>query len=97
MAGVYSAVLQYLKAVQATGSTDADTVRAFMLRTPMQDVFLRHGKLLPNGRMLNDMLLARIKAPAESHGPWDYYRITGIVPGEQAFRKLTDSKCPLRK
>ena len=96
-AGVYSAVLQYLKAVQATQSTDADTVRAHMLRTPMQDVFLRHGRLLPNGRMLNDMLLARIKAPAESHAPWDYYRITGVVPGEQAFRKLADSKCPLRK
>jgi len=96
-AGVYSAVLEYLKAVQATNSNDADTVRAYMLRTPMQDVFLRHGKLLPNGRMLNDMLLARIKAPAESHGPWDYYQITGMVPGEQAFRELADSKCPLGK
>lgn len=96
-AGVYSAVLEYLKAVQATGSTDADTVRAYMLRTPMEDVFLHNGKLLPNGRMLNDMLLARIKAPAESQGRWDYYQITGVVPGEQAFRKLADSKCPLPK
>ena len=96
-AGVYSAVVEYLKAVKATNSTDADTVRSYMLRTPMEDVFLRHGKLLPNGRMLNDMLLARIKSPAESHAPWDYYQITGVVPGEQAFRKLADSKCPLRK
>ena len=96
-AGVYSAVIEYLKAVKATNSTDADTVRSYMLRTPMEDVFLRHGKLLPNGRMLNDMLLARIKSPAESHAPWDYYQITGVVPGEQAFRKLADSKCPLRK
>ena len=96
-AGVYSAVLEYLKAVQGTGSTDADVVRAYMLNTPMADVFLRNGKLLPNGRMLNDMLLARIKTPAESHYPWDYYHITGVVPGEQAFRKLADSKCPLRK
>lgn len=96
-AGVYSAVLEYLRAVQATGTTDADRVREFMLRTPMQDVFLRNGKLLPNGRMLTDMLLARIKAPSESHYPWDYYRIAGVVPGEQAFRKLADSKCPLRR
>ena len=96
-AGVYSAVVEYLKAVKATNSTDADTVRSYMLRTPMEDVFLRHGKLLPNGRMLNDMLLARIKSPAESHAHWDYYQITGVVPGEQAFRKLDDSKCPLRK
>jgi len=96
-AGVYSAVLEYLKAVQATGSTDADVVRSYMLRTPMDDVFLRHGKLLPNGQMLHDMMLAQIKSPAESHQPWDYYQITGVVPGNEAFRSLADSGCPLRK
>ena len=96
-AGVYSAVTQYLKAVQATGSKDADTVRDYMRRTPMEDVFLRHGKLLPNGRMLNDMLLVRIKTPAESKGPWDYFQITGVVPGEDAFRKLSASACPMVK
>ena len=96
-AGVYSAVLEYLKAVQATGSNEADTVRSYMLRTPMDDVFLKHGKLLPNGQMLHDMLLAQIKTPAESHYPWDYYDITGVVPGGEAFRKLADSGCPLRK
>jgi len=96
-AGVYSAVTQYLKAVQATGSTDADTIRAYMLKTPMEDVFLRHGKLLPNGRMLHDMLLGQIKAPAASKYPWDYYTITGVIPGQDAFRKLAVSKCPLVK
>lgn len=96
-AGVYSAVLQYLKAVQATNSTDADTVRDYMRRTPMHDAFLRNGKLLPNGRMLHDMLLAQIKAPGDSHYPWDYLTITGVVPGEDAFRKLAVSKCPLLK
>lgn len=96
-AGVYSAVLQYLKAVQTTGSTDADTIRGYMQKTPMEDVFLRNGKLLPNGRMLHDMLLGQIKAPGESHYPWDYYKIVGVVPGEDAFRKLAVSKCPLLK
>lgn len=96
-AGIYSAVTQYLRAVQATGSTDADTIRAYMLKTPMEDVFLRNGKLLPNGRMLHDMLLGRIKAPAESHYPWDYYTITGVVPGKDAFRTLEASKCKLPK
>ncbi len=96
-AGVYSAVTQYLKAVQATGSKDADTVRAHLHATPMEDAFLRHGKLLPNGRMLNDMLLVRIKTPAESKAPWDYFTITGVVPGEDAFRKLSASACPLVK
>ncbi|MGI4955674.1 MAG: ABC transporter substrate-binding protein [Janthinobacterium lividum] len=95
-AGVYSAVTQYLRAVQAVG-TDADKVRAHMLATPMQDVFLQNGKLLPNGRMLHDMFLARIKSPADSTGPWDIFTFTGTVPGQDAFRKLADSKCPLLK
>ena len=96
-AGVYSAVSQYLKAVAATGSKDAATVRDHLRSTPLEDVFLRHGKLLPNGRMLTDMLLVRIKTPAESKGPWDYFQITGVVPGEDAFRKVADSQCPLLK
>ncbi len=96
-AGVYSAVTQYLRAVQAVGSTDTEKVRAHMLATPMQDVFLQNGKLLPNGRMLHDMFLARIKSPAESKEPWDFFAFTGTVPGEDAFRKLADSKCPLLK
>jgi branched-chain amino acid transport system substrate-binding protein len=96
-AGVYSAVTQYLRAVQAVGSTDTEKVRAHMLATPMQDVFLQNGKLLRNGRMLHDMFLARIKSPAESKEPWDFFAFTGTVPGEDAFRKLADSKCPLLK
>ena len=96
-AGVYSAVTQYLKAVKATGSTNADMVRATMLKTPMEDVFLQNGKLLPNGRMLHDMFLARIKSPAESTGPWDLFTITGTVPGAEAFRTLAASKCTIGK
>ena len=96
-AGVYSAVTQYLRAAQAVGSADTEKVRAHMLATPMQDVFLQNGKLLPNGRMLHDMFLARIKSPAESKEPWDFFAFTGTVPGEDAFRKLADSKCPLLK
>ena len=96
-AGVYSAVLQYLSAIKATSSTDADKVRAYLLATPMNDVFLQNGKLLPNGRMLHDMFLARIKSPAQSKGPWDFFEFVGEVPGADAFRKLSESKCPLTK
>jgi len=96
-AGVYSAVLQYLKAIKATNSTDAVVIRDYMRRTPMHDAFLRNAELLPNGRMLHDMLLAKIKSPSESRYPWDYLTITGVVPGEEAFRKLSISKCPLIK
>ena len=96
-AGVYSAVLQYLSAIKATNGTDADKVRAHLLSVPMNDVFLQNGKLLPNGRMLHDMFLARIKSPAQSKSAWDFFEIVGEVPGADAFRKLSESKCPLTK
>jgi branched-chain amino acid transport system substrate-binding protein len=93
--GVYSGVLQYLKAVQAAGSKDADKVVAQMRKMPIDDMFSRHGKLLPNGRMIHDMYLAEVKSPAESKAPWDYYKILSVIPADQAFRPLADSKCPL--
>lgn len=96
-AGIYSAVTQYLKAVKAVGSTDPDMVRAYMQATPLNDVFVKDGKLLPNGRMVHDMFLARIKSPAESKEPWDFLTFIGTVPGDEAFRKLSESKCPLVK
>ena len=95
-AGVYSAVLNYLKAVRATDSTDADTVRDWLRDQPIDDAFARHGRLLPNGRFIHDMLVARVKTPAESKYPWDYYDVLGVVPGAEAFRSIEQSKCKLR-
>ncbi len=96
-AGVYSAVLEYLRAVRATGGTEAEKVRAWMLATPLEDVFLQHGQLLPNGRMRHDMFLARIKSPTQSTEPWDVFEFVGTVPAAEAFRPLADSACPLVK
>ncbi len=95
-AGVYSAVLNYLRAVKATGSTKAEIVRDWLRRAPIEDAFARNGRLLANGRFIHDMLLARIKTPEQSHAPWDYYEITGTVPAAEAFRAPADSKCPLK-
>jgi branched-chain amino acid transport system substrate-binding protein len=95
-AGVYSAVSQYLKAVQATGSKDSDTVRDYLRHTPIEDVFAHHGRLLANGSMIHDMMVGQIKTPGESKKPWDYYNILGVVPADQAYRGIDDSKCKLR-
>ena len=95
-AGVYSAVSQYLRAVRETGSARAETVRDHLRQAPIEDMFAHHGRLLPNGSMIHDMMLGRIKAPAESKGPWDYYDILGVVPAAEAFRGIEESKCKLR-
>jgi branched-chain amino acid transport system substrate-binding protein len=95
--GVYSAVLQYLKAVQAVGSKDADKVRAKMMEMPIDDLFARNGRLLPNGRLVHDMYLIEVKAPEQSKYAWDYYKILATIPAAQAFHSIDETKCPLVK
>jgi branched-chain amino acid transport system substrate-binding protein len=94
-AGTYSSVTQYLKAVQAAGTTDGDAVTKKMHEMPVDDFFARGGHVLPNGRMVHDMYLFQVKTPAESKGPWDYYKKLATIPGDQAFFSLKDSGCNL--
>jgi branched-chain amino acid transport system substrate-binding protein len=95
-AGVYSAVTQYLKAVKATGSNKAEAVRAHIRDNPFEDFFARNARLQANGRLVHDMLTARIKAPSEQRYPWDYFEVVGVVPATEAFRSIDQSKCTVR-
>ena len=94
-AGTYSSVRHYLKAVEAAGTDDGPTVAKKMRETPVNDMFAKNGKILANGRMVHDMYLARVKTPAESKGPWDYYQILRTIPGDEAFFTLAESGCKL--
>ncbi len=94
-AGIYSSTMQYLKAVEATGSDDAQTVRKQMMATPINDMFASNGRIREDGRMVHDMYLAQVKTPEESTGEWDLYKIVRTIPAEEAFRPLSESKCPL--
>jgi branched-chain amino acid transport system substrate-binding protein len=96
-AGVYSQVSHYLKAVAAAGTDDPDTVMKKMREMPINDFFAKNGKLREDGRMVHDMYLAQVKKPSESKGRWDNLKIVQTIPGEQAFRALKDSECPLVK
>jgi branched-chain amino acid transport system substrate-binding protein len=95
--GVYSGVLHYLKAVQAAGTKDTKTVLAKMMELPVADAVTRNGRLRPNGRMVHDMYLVRVKKPSESKAPWDYYTVEATIPADKAFRPLAESACPLVK
>lgn len=95
--GGYSAVMHYLKAVKATGSDDAQTVMAEMRRTPIDDIFVKNATLRVDGRVVRDMYLARVKKPEESKEPWDYLEIVKTVKGEDAYRPVAESQCPLLK
>jgi branched-chain amino acid transport system substrate-binding protein len=93
-AGVYSATLHYLKAVQAAGTNKTESVMAKMRQLPV-DFFGTTGRVREDGRMVHDMYLFEVKKPEESSGPWDYYKLRATVPAEQAFLPLARSACPL--
>ena len=94
-AGVYASVLHYLKAVEAAGSKDAAAVMAKMQEMPSEDPLFGTGTVRKDGRHVHDMYLFQVKAPAESQGEWDYYKLLATIPAEQAFRPLEEGKCPL--
>lgn len=96
-AGVASAVLHYLKAVKAAGTDGTEAVMAKMRELPVDDFMTKNGKVREDGRVIRDMYLFKVKAPAESKGSWDYYSLIKSVPGDQAFRPLAESECPLVK
>jgi branched-chain amino acid transport system substrate-binding protein len=96
-AGVYSSVMHYLKAVKAAGTTDAAAVIKVMKETPINDMFAKNGKIREDGRMVHDMYLFDVKKPSESKARWDYYKLVGTVPGNEAFQPLEQSRCPLVK
>jgi branched-chain amino acid transport system substrate-binding protein len=96
-AGTYSAVMHYLKAVKAAGTSDPTAVMAKMKATPVNDFFAKNAVIREDGQMVHDMYLFQVKKPSESKAPWDYYKLVATIPGNQAFNSLADSKCPLVK
>jgi branched-chain amino acid transport system substrate-binding protein len=93
-AGTYSAVMTYLKAVKAAGSTDSDKVMAELKRTKINDEFARGGYIRADGVMVHEMYVMQVKSPQESKYPWDYYKVVRRMSGEEAFGPIT-GLCPL--
>ena len=92
----YSATMNYLKALQATKTEDADKVMAYLKSTPLDDFYAK-GTIRPDGRYVHDMYLMQVKSPAESKQPWDYYKVVTKLPGDQVFTTKAESKCALWK
>ena len=96
-AGYYSATLRYLESVKAAGTDDPDKVMAKMKDGKWEDPVFGTSYIRPDGRKMHDMYLFEVKAPAESKGPWDYYKLKATIPAEEAFRPLDQGECPLVK
>jgi branched-chain amino acid transport system substrate-binding protein len=97
-AGVYSAVMHYLKAVHELKSdADGKAVVAKMKEMPTDDPLFGKGTVRADGRKIHEMYLFEVKKPSESKGPWDYYKVRATIPADQAFRPMAEGGCPLVK
>nr|WP_207634779.1 ABC transporter substrate-binding protein [Paraburkholderia hospita] len=92
----YSAVTTYLKSVQTAGTTDSDKVMDQLHKTKIDDFYAK-GYIRQDGSMIHDMYLMEVKKPSESKEPWDYYKITATIPGDQAFGTKAETRCALWK
>lgn len=96
-AGVYSSTLHYLKAIARAGTDATGRVMQAMRAMPIDDFFAHDGHIRADGTMVHPMYLFQVKAPSQSHYPWDYYKLVATIPGGEAFGPLSQSKCPLVK
>jgi branched-chain amino acid transport system substrate-binding protein len=96
-AGIYGAATHYLKAVKAAGTDEAKAVMSKMKELPINDFMTTNGQIREDGRVIRDMYLLEAKSPAESRGEWDLLKLVATIPGDQAFRPLSESECPLVK
>jgi len=95
-AGIYSAVMHYLKAVE-TLKSDADgrAVATKMKEIPTEDRLFGKWAIRADGRKIHNMYVFEVKTPAESKYFGDVYELRATIPAAEAFRPLKDGCCPL--
>jgi branched-chain amino acid transport system substrate-binding protein len=91
-AGVYVSLTHFLKAAKTSHTDDAEIVNATMRQLPV-DRFGGEARVLANGRVVYDLAIYRVKTPAQSRHPWDYYQRIATVPAAEAFRSIAESGC----
>lgn len=96
-AATYSAVLHYLKAIEAAGTDDAKVVAEKMREMKVEDRFTQTGSVRKDGRMITDMYLVKVKSPEASKGEWDYFDILATVPAEETAAPLAQTACAFAK
>jgi branched-chain amino acid transport system substrate-binding protein len=96
-AGVYSATMNYLKAVKEAGTDNPEAVIAKMRTMKLDDFFLRNASLRQDNRVIHDMYLMQVKKQSESKYPWDYYTLKATIPAAEAYQPMAASRCPMVK
>ena len=91
----YSAAMNYLEAVQASGTDDADTIVKALEGKKINDFFLRNGEVrAADHNVVHDAYLAKVKTKDQVKEDWDYEEIVKTVPAAEAYAQ-PDGSCKL--
>jgi branched-chain amino acid transport system substrate-binding protein len=82
--------------VQATRTDDGTDV-ADKLRTMDIDNFGETAHIRADGRVMRDLYLLQVNAPAEAKSPTDYFKYLKTIPTVEAYLPAAQSDCPLMK
>jgi branched-chain amino acid transport system substrate-binding protein len=96
-AGTYASVLHYLKAVQAAGTDEGKAVAAKMKELPVNDFYNKNVQIRADGRVMHKTFLMKVKSPADSKYRGDFYQQLAAMSGEDSYKPLSESECPLVK
>ena len=91
-AAIYVAITHYLQAIKVAGTDDPAAVGKAMRAAPI-DYFGHPAHMRSDGRVLYDLTLYRVKTPAESKAPWDYYAKVRDIPATEAFKPQNTALC----
>jgi branched-chain amino acid transport system substrate-binding protein len=94
-AGMYAAVLHWLKAVKAAGTLDADTTAAKMRELPLDDFYNKNVRIMANGCVPHTMYLWEVKPASQAKHRWDLFNLVSTVPTPDAFPPAGLFGCPL--
>ena len=86
--------MNYLKALEAVKTDDAEAVSAQMKATPA-DYFGKPAAIRQTGRVVYDLTVYEVKKPEESKYEWDYYKPVRKVSAEDAFGPDVAGECIL--
>ena len=96
-AGTYASVLHYLKAVEAAGTDEGKAVAAKMKEMPVNDFYNKNVQIRADGRVMHKTFLMKVKSPADSKYRGDFYQQLAAMSGDESFKPLAESECPLVK
>ncbi|HTU69945.1 MAG TPA: ABC transporter substrate-binding protein [Candidatus Baltobacteraceae bacterium] len=90
----YSATLQWLKAVKAVGSTDADKVVGYLDGHKFNDMYAVNGEFrTADHQVLHNFYLYEVLAPSQYKEKNAWLKIIGTIPGSEAFPNPATEGC----